>query len=314
MLPRQMLRGLVATFAVTDLFEWLDRRGVTGSVFLENGPINRRLVVEGGAIVKLTSSHPAEHLGRVLVGAGYVTDEQLAAVYRPGEPLGHSLVVRNLIAEDELRGVLETKILEGAFELLSWNEGSFVVEPGVVPTAGEVPVSVPLARVLSEGPARAALWRAYRERIPSDDVRFRAATNRGTADELVQDVARGLSVRELMLERRWLPFATYRRLAELTEEGHIIPLREGEGAPSTRVANAVRAILGRPVVPRLIRSTEELAAYDLTSNERALLARIDGLWDAAILVRTSPGGELETLATLERLVARGLIRFEEGNA
>jgi hypothetical protein len=314
MLPRQMLRGLVATFAVIDLFDWLDRRGVTGTVFLERGAVNRRLVVEGGIIVKLTSSHPAEHLGRVLVGAGYVTDEQLAAVYRPGEPLGQSLVSRNLIAEDELRGVLETKILEGAYELMSWSDGTFIVEPGAVQSAGEVPVAVPLARVLTEGPSRAALWRAYRERIPSDDVRFRAVATRGTADELVQDVARGLSVRELMLERHWLPFATYRRLAELAEDGQIVPLRDGEGAPSTRVANAIRAILGRPVIPQLLRTSDELAAYDLTANERALLLRIDGVWDAAILVRTSPGGELETLATIERLVARGLIRLQEGHA
>jgi Domain of unknown function (DUF4388) len=314
MLPRLMLRGLVATFAVSDLFEWLDRRGVSGTVFLEREDINRRLVVDNGVIVKLTSSHPAEHLGRVLVGAGYVTDEQLAMVYRAGESLGQSLVMRNLIAEDELRGVLETKILEGAYELMSWKDGSFVVEPGPVAPAGDVPVAVALAHILIDGPARAALWQAYRERIPSDDVRFRAISTHSTADELVQDVGRGLSVRELMLERNWLPFATYRRLAELVEQGEIVALREGEGAQSTRIAASVRAVLGRPVVPRLVRSARELATYDLTGNERALLARIDGFWDAALLVRTAPGGELETLATFERLLARGLIRFDEGQA
>lgn len=311
-----MLRGLVATMSVTDLFEWLEKRAISATVFfdrgLEGGAVNRRLVVEDGNVIKVTSSHPAEHLGRVLVGAGYVTDEQLAAAYTANEPLGRTLVNGNMVAEDELRAVLEIKILEGAFELLSWNDGTFVVEPGPPVMRGEVPVAVPLARILTDGPARALLWRAYRERISSDDVRFRVTTTSTTADELVQDVARGLSVRELMLERRWLPFSTYRRLAELTEHGDIVPLRDGdELASAARVAASVRALLGRPIVPRPARPAEELATFDLSASERAVLNRVDGHWDASVLVRTSPIGELEALATLERLVARGLVVLEE---
>src|SRR5262249_28452631 len=173
---------------------------------------------------------------------------------------------------------------------------------------GEVPVAVPLARILSDGPARALLWRAYRERIPSDDVRFRVAATSGTADELIQDVERGLSVRELMLERRWLPFSTYRRLAELTEHGDIVPLRDGDDEATTaRISTAVRAILGRAVVPRMARPPEELATFDLSASERAVLNRVDGHWDASALIRSSPIGELEAIATLERLVARGLV-------
>jgi len=307
-----MLRGLVATMSVTDLFEWIEKRAISATILFERDAVNRRVVIEEGNVVKVTSSHPAEHLGRVLVGAGYVTDEQLAAAYTADEPLGRTLVNQNLVAEDELRSVLEIKILEGAYELLSWSDGSFVVEPGPPVLRGEVPVAVPLARILADGPARALLWRAYRERISSDDVRFRVTTTSSTADELIQDVARGLSVRELMLERRWLPFSTYRRLAELTEHGDIVALRDGdEIASAARVAASVRAILGRAVVPRPARTVEELASFDLSANERAVLSRVDGRWDASVLIRTSPVGELEALATLERLVARGLVVLEE---
>lgn len=312
MLPRLMLRGLVATMSVTDLFEWLEKRAISATIFFERGAVNRRFVVEDGNVVKVTSSHPAEHLGRVLVGAGYVTDEQLAAAYKSDEPLGRTLVGQNLVAEDELRSVLEIKILEGAYELMSWSDGSFVVEPGPPMLRGEVPVAVPLARILTDGPARALLWRAYRERITSDEVRFRVTSTSGTADELVQDVARGLSVRELMLERRWLPFSTYRRLAELTEHGDIVPLRDGdELASAARVAASVRALLGKAAVPRPARPAEELASFDLSAGERAVLNRVDGRWDASMLVRTSSIGELEALAVLERLVARGLVVLEE---
>src|SRR5215510_13291998 len=124
-----MLRGLVTTMPVLDLLDWMERRAISGSVYFERDSLNRRLIVEAGSITRVTSSHPAEHLGRILVGAGYVTDEQLASVYRASEPLGLALVTRYLVAEDEMRAVLEHKILEAAFELLSWDEGTFVVEP-----------------------------------------------------------------------------------------------------------------------------------------------------------------------------------------
>lgn len=314
MLPRLMLRGLVATMPVADLLEWMDRRAISGTVHFEREGMSRRLLVEAGSVTRVTSSHPAEHLGRVLVGAGYVTDEQLAGVYRAGQPLGQLLVAGNYVAEDEMRAVLEHKVLEAAYELLSWDDGSFTLEPGALPPRNEVAVAVPIARILAEGPARAALWRAYRERIPSDDVRFRVVDTTGTADELVQDVARGLSVRELMLERRWMPFPTYRRLAELSEHGHIVPLGGAGVAPAVRVAATAKAILGRPGVPRLARPVLELAGYDLTAAERTMLGRVDGRWDAATLVRTSSLPEVEALVTLERLAARGLVLLDAEGA
>src|SRR5262249_3342065 len=72
MLPRLMLRGLVATMRVADLLEWMERRAVSGTVIFDNGArgsLSRRLTIEDGAVVRVTSSHPAEHLGRILVGA-----------------------------------------------------------------------------------------------------------------------------------------------------------------------------------------------------------------------------------------------------
>src|SRR5262249_28287977 len=156
------------------------------------------------------------------------------------------------------------------------DEGTFVVEPGDVPARDEILVAVPLSRVLAEGPARATLWRAYRDRIPSENVRFQVTRTSGTADELVQDVARGLSVRELMLERRWMPSPTYRRLAELAEHGEIVPLDAAGVAPTLQVAATARAVLGRPTVPRLARDLQEIDGYDLTLAERTLLGRVDG--------------------------------------
>jgi hypothetical protein len=302
-----MLRGQVNTMRVWDVLDWADRRRVSGTFVFERGAVTRRLGLTDGAAALVSSSHPAEHLGRFLVGAGYLTDEALEGVSIAGQPLGRILVTRGLIAEDDLRAVLESKIAEAVYEMLSWDDGSFAFEPDLVPDRGEVQVRLSLRVLLADGEGRARVWRALRERIPSDDTRFTVRSYTGTGDEVIHDVARGLSVREIMLERRWLPFQTYRALAELAERGAIAVLAHAEPGSAAQLAAAVRALLSRPTVPRLQRSTQDLDQLDLSAAERALVAHMDGRWDTMTLIRTAAMGEIEAILGLDRLVARGLV-------
>jgi hypothetical protein len=306
-----MLRGLVQTMSVADVLDWAERRRVSGTFVFERGAVTRRVAVSDGEAALVSSSHPAEHLGRVLVGQGYLTEEALAGVAAAGQPLGKLLVARGLVAEGDLRTVLEAKIAEALYEMMSWEDGSFVFELDVAPDRGELQVRVSLRMVLSEGEGRARLWRAVRERVPSDDARFVVRGAPGTGDDVVHDIARGLSVREVMLERRWLPFATYRALAELADRGVIALVGTSGAVAPARVAETARALLGRPTVPRLARPTAEVARLELGPAERALAARIDGRWDTMTLIRTAPGGETDALLALERLTALGVVKLDE---
>ena len=227
---------------------------------------------------------------------------------RSGEPLGQTLVAAGLVAEDDLRSVLELKIRESIFEALSWNDGRFSFEPSNPTGRRGVQVAVPLRAVLADGESRAALWRAVRERIPDDSCRFRVLHLAGTADELLHDAARGLTVREIMLERHSLPFPIYRALAELAERG-IISLASSDQAPGPELAAAARQLLGRYLVPRLARAREEILTEELTPGERALVQRIDGRWDVMTLIRSAPYGEADALLGLERLATRGLVKL-----
>lgn len=305
-----MIQGSLATFAPQELFDWLARRKLSGLVSLERGDVSRKFQIAGGVVTRVASTHPAEHLSRVLVGCGYVTDDHLAATSRPGEPLGQSLVAQGLVAEDDLRSVLELKIREGLYECLAWTDGTFLFEPGTSTGKRGVQVAVPLRTALQEGESRAALWRAVRERIPDDGCRFRVLLMAGTADELLQDAARGLTVREIMIERRSLPFPIYRALAELFERG-VLALAAPESASPAEIAAAARSLLARFAVPRLARPREEIYGESLSPGERALVGRIDGRWDVMSLLRAGPFGEADALLGLSRLAARGLVTLEE---
>lgn len=303
-----MIQGSLATFSPWDLLDWLARRMLSGQLVLERGDVSRKLQIAGGVATRASSTHPAEQLSKMVVGAGYVTDEQLAGLAPTGEPLGFALVSAGLIAEEDLRIVLELKIRESVYETLSWPDGRFVFEP--TPAGGRrgIQVAVPLRSCLIDGESRAALWRAVRERVPDDHRRFRVLHLGGTADELLQDAARGLSVREIILERRSLPFPVYRALAELHERG-VIALAPPEVPPPPRLAAAARSVLARGTVPRLTQPLEEILTQELTEGERSLVTRIDGRWDAMTLLRTAPLGEADALLGLERLASRGLVKL-----
>ncbi len=300
-----MLRGTFTTMAPWDVLDWLARRKLSGLLTVDRGDVTRKFQLAGGVLTRVTSTHPAELLGRLLVGAGYLADESLATSAN-GDPLGHALVTSGLVAEDDLRAVLELKIRESVWETLSLVDGSFSFEPSGTGARREVQVAVPLRPVLEEGESRVAIWRAVRERIPDDEHRFRVVHFEGTADELVQDVGRGLTVREIILERRSMPFTVYRALAELLERGLIAPMSK-EMDQSSRLVAAARALLTRPSVPKLARPRDELADEELSPAERTLLGRIDGRWDLMTLLRTSPMNEADALLTMERLASRGLV-------
>jgi hypothetical protein len=220
--------------------------------------------------------------------------------------MGQALTVSGAVAEEDLRSILELKIRESVYELLSWSEGNFTFDGSGTGARRELQVAVPLRACLDDGGSRVALWRAVRERIPDDDTRFRVKNQEGTADELVHDVARGMSVREIMLERHSLPFNIYRALAELIERNVIAPIDPQVGH-AARLLSAARNLLTRRSVPRLTRTREELAGEELTAAERAMLNRVDGHWDLMTLVRTSLVNEGDALLTLERLATRGFV-------
>jgi len=75
-------------------------------------------------------------------------------------------------------------------------------------------------------------------------------------------------------------------------------------------AELSRALLKKFRVPRLLKAKEELAALELTAEERYLVGRIDGRWDLLSLMRVSPLREVEALITFQRLAERGLIALE----
>jgi Domain of unknown function (DUF4388) len=364
------VKGSVKTMSLEDVFAWLDRRKLSGALSATRGPLTRRLQVAAGALTAASSTNPVDYLGQILLNRGLLTEDRLRAVYAAlpsrAQSLGTALVADGLVDAEILRDAIEEKIRESVFDLLAWPDGSFEFDPSARTTSGqELEVSLSLAGCLTEGASRAAEWRAIRDIIPRDDVRFFVVDPTLATDErerkILGDVQRGLTAADLMLEHHSLPYGILRDLVELVGRGAIrvdrrVTLRPGgtqmtpgalmqaaegrarggdklgalklarralDAAPEddqlkkgyAAVERAVFAELSRTLltqfrVPRLLRSSQELATMELSSEERYFLGRIDGRWDLLSLLRVAPLRELDSLLTLQQMANRGLITLE----
>jgi hypothetical protein len=67
---------------------------------------------------------------------------------------------------------------------------------------------------------------------------------------------------------------------------------------------------GLDVVPRLARPLEEITSVSLDAKQAFVVSRVNGRWTVRAIAQICPFDEVEVLATLERLMARGLLVIE----
>lgn len=228
------IRGSLRTMCVEDLFDWIDRRRLVGHLSVERGEAAHSFYFDEGAVTAASSNLPGEHLGQLLMSRGLVNDRDLSEAFsvqaETGVFLGKVLLMSDALDADSLREVLEIKLREAIWDVLSWQGGHFQFDEG--PRGGlEFEVRVPLRTTLDLGKLQVARLRAIRQLIPQDDVRFfvtdffavqdpgRSERIRAQTDRLVACVERGLTLNQIILEHHGRRFQVTSRLAELIERG-----------------------------------------------------------------------------------------------
>jgi hypothetical protein len=310
---------------VVDLLEWIERRRVTGKLVVDGDSLTRTFTIETGAVVGASSTEPTEQLGQILRGAGHVDDQALAtsmADAAGGGPLGARLVEHGVVAPEQLRAALLTKIRESLCDLLLWKEGTFDFEPGSVPAPAGVRAVVAVSDVLALGARRAARWPEIRSYIPDDDTAFRridavdprdvAPAKSGIDDvRLLTAVARGSGVRALVAALGGERFNVLDRLATFVAAGVLEPMPESTMplTPAEHIAEAEqlalagawdRALTAAPdnkTVASVYRRIERARVADLA---HALLIGPDGRAPVPVLRRGAAELDELELADLER--------------
>ncbi len=132
--------------------------GHTAVIELRRPPVSKKIVLEAGVPVDCRSNLAHETLGRFMVAAGRISEEEfhsaLSQTAAQSVPLGEVLIERGLIGGEELFRLLQQNLAKKLLDLFTWRQGEFRIS-GEPPTA-ESPLKVKVPQLIATGIIRFA--------------------------------------------------------------------------------------------------------------------------------------------------------------
>ena len=181
--------GETADVGVGELLSVLARRGNTGRLHINTDGEEVQVVLNGGKVTQVSSSHHSLRIGRVLVRMGVLSDEDLNAAVKEqieqstAQPLGQILTSRGFATQDDLARAAEEQATDALSRVFGAQVGTFFFtgieneyrRPGLMALNAE--------GIVLEASRRADEIEALRRMFPADDVELvlnRAAIPLGT--------------------------------------------------------------------------------------------------------------------------------------
>lgn len=165
------IAGKFKTMPFAEQLQWLAQGQRTGTLVVERGGVEKRILFRDGHIISTSSSQPHEYLGHFLISHGFATESQVAEVMRRQESsqklFGKLLLDLGGIAEADLDRMLRLKAEESLFEVFTWTDGNFRFLEDELPESAMVPLRLNVPGLLLEAMQRLDEWGRIREVIRS---------------------------------------------------------------------------------------------------------------------------------------------------
>jgi hypothetical protein len=246
------LRGDLQTMALPDVLQWITAGRKTGTLHIERGSLQKRIIVRDGNIFSSWSNDPRESLGQFLIRLNLVTEEQLfkalLAQEEQNELLGSILLAEGILAEYDLKRALKAKAEETLYDLFLWRSGQFEFREGEVPVDIRITYETPVTPVILEGIRRVDERKRIEEVFPSMATSFRrTGTEAGNLAEVETQILalvdRGRTITEMSLEIRRSEFETAVLLFDLYQRG-LVEVHEIRGqAPPGDPVGTIQGLL-----------------------------------------------------------------------
>lgn len=233
------VRGSLATMAIEDVLDWIDRRLLRGSLTVERGAVTRVFHFDRSNITSVGSNVPGERLGLLLVQRGALTGDQLREAFRvqadTSVALGKILLMVGATPASMLAQTLVDKVEEALADTVSWTEGTFQFEEDEPSRAvSEFEIAVNLRSALTSAAKQIERRRMIRDRLPTDDLKFfvkEAEWFESPLPGLCDQLGDGRTFGELVLEHHGSRFAVGTALLDLLDRGSIAIDRRASARP-----------------------------------------------------------------------------------
>ena len=126
------LAGNLETMALPEILQWAAYGRKTGTLTVESGVLQKRVVFQDGVLVSSSSNDPREALGQFLLRGRLASEEHifngLLRQEKEGRLLGEILIDEGVLEEEGLSIALAEQTAETVYDLFLWVEGAFVFE------------------------------------------------------------------------------------------------------------------------------------------------------------------------------------------
>ena len=248
---------------LSELLQWLSTGLKSGTLVVRGAPGEKRIYFENGRVTSSSSTLEREHLGRFLVGFGFITEEELIRALEVQQEsrilLGKILVMIGAIKEAELADLVRLKAAETIYDIFLWTEGSFAFIDGEIPQLPMVPISSDVTGIVMEGLRRYDEWQRIKTKIASmrqiPSLAVPVEETLGEREKLILGAINGRrAIDQIALETHNPEFHVAKLVFDLMQSGHVALTGEREEVAAvpvfadaeseTEAASAFAPILG----------------------------------------------------------------------
>lgn len=131
------IKGDISVMPLTDLLQWIDLSRKTGTISANSHGIEKKIYVENGKIVYVSSNKKGERLGEFLHRGLYLEINKIKSALIQSQtmkiPFTQRLIELNYFTKEQLTEIITTCAKELLIDAISWKDGYFEFTEGFIP-------------------------------------------------------------------------------------------------------------------------------------------------------------------------------------
>jgi hypothetical protein len=169
------LKGNLRDFSTTQLLNLINLAKKTGTLVVEGTSQAAQLSFRNGKLIYAQLGQEDGNLTFILHKAGKLTDDQARvlrerATSSSDKELGLLLINAGYVSQTDILLSIRAHVLDIVYRLITWAEGGFHFDQGVVPNEDKITVPIELENVIIEGARRMRESERLSEELPSLDM------------------------------------------------------------------------------------------------------------------------------------------------
>ena len=131
------IKGDISVMPLSDLLQWINLCRKTGTITVSFQSIEKKIYLESGKIVFISSNKEGERLGEFIIKNSYQEMDKIKVALIQSQlkkiPFTQMLIDMKYFTQDQLIQIIATYAQELLIDALSWNDGWFEFIQDVIP-------------------------------------------------------------------------------------------------------------------------------------------------------------------------------------